>query len=468
MRLQLSIFGIPVRIQPWFFLTVLLIGGIDRPMAAAAIWVVAAFLGVLLHELGHAVTCIAFGYRPEIELVAMGGVTRWRRAGPLPPLRHLVISAAGPLTGIVAGGLCLVLLRAVQPAPGTLAGAALSDLVWVNLGWGVLNLLPVLPLDGGNIATSLAEMVFGPRGRVVARWISLAVTVVLALLLVKAGQLWLTILCVYLAAINWRSLQAEQSRGAAGSAAAGAWTAEAHDPEANLARLEETAQEGRWQELAALAESLHDQAQDDALRAHALKALAVARLQLGDPAGTREALDAMPPGTPPDPALIGSLLHDQGQPFAALPHLTQALEHSPSPLVEPRWVAAVTATSRFTEAADLVDAQDGRTSGPGSGISLEALARLDDAAYQAGAFAEAARFQIHLFHRASRPTDAFNAACSLTRAGDVEPALDWLTTAVDAGFDDLDQLDQDSDLEQLHGNPRFIKLRDRLSIDRST
>ena len=44
----------------------------------------------------------------------------------------------------------------------------LNDVMWVNLGWGVLNLLPILPLDGGHIASSVAELVAGRKGRLAA------------------------------------------------------------------------------------------------------------------------------------------------------------------------------------------------------------------------------------------------------------------------------------------------------------
>lgn len=450
MSIQLSVLGIPLRIQPWFFVTVYLIGGLGRPPELAAVWVVAAFLAVLLHELGHAGACIALGYSPEIELYAMGGVTSWRRSGSETPLRHLLISAAGPVTGIIIGSICLAFLAKGSLAPDGLAANALKDLVFTNLGWGILNLVPVLPLDGGNIATSIAVMVLGARGRVLARGLSLAVTIALAGLFLFLRELWLAFLCAFLAAVNWRALQTERlSRSGPG-------LVRGHEGGGTLASLEAAATDGRWDELASLATSLHDRAKDNAQRAYALRMLVRARLELGDVVAARTAFNAMPEGAPSDPALLGSLLHDEGQAFAALPHLNAALKQRPSPLAEARWMESVIRTGRFSQAADLIE------SAAGAHINPRTVARLDEAAYEAGAFEDAARFQIALFRRASRPTDAYNAACSLARAGRLDEAVRWLETSVEAGLDDPTQIDRDADLDAIRSRTDFARIRERL------
>jgi len=54
-------------------------------------------------------------------------------------------------------------------------------LLWINLVWPILNLLPVFPLDGGQIVRQLCEGWFGPRGVVVSLSISIAVAALLAL-----------------------------------------------------------------------------------------------------------------------------------------------------------------------------------------------------------------------------------------------------------------------------------------------
>ncbi len=97
-------------------------------------------------------------------------------------------------------------------APGSVLRIA-NYVVWVNLGWGVLNLLPILPLDGGHIASSLAEMVAGSRGRIAARAFSIVLTVAIGLWAVTAGDWWILILCAVFTYANVQGLAAERSRG---------------------------------------------------------------------------------------------------------------------------------------------------------------------------------------------------------------------------------------------------------------
>jgi membrane-associated protease RseP (regulator of RpoE activity) len=85
----------------------------------------------------------------------------------------------------------------------------LDFVLWVNLGWGVLNLLPILPLDGGHIASSLAGMVAGHRGRVAARVFSITLTVTIGLWALLAGQWWIAVLGVVLTYANVQGLRAE-------------------------------------------------------------------------------------------------------------------------------------------------------------------------------------------------------------------------------------------------------------------
>jgi membrane-associated protease RseP (regulator of RpoE activity) len=177
-------------------------------------------VGVLLHELGHAFAGRRLGLEPWIQLHAFGGLTGWRRPRPLTPVHDIMISASGPAVGIAVGG-ALLAAGLAGVVEGETMRRILEYAIWVNLGWGVLNLLPVLPLDGGHIAASLARLAFGERGQVVALALSIALTVVLAGWAVVAGQWWLAILGVVLTLANVRSLKsAWEARRWAGRAAA--------------------------------------------------------------------------------------------------------------------------------------------------------------------------------------------------------------------------------------------------------
>ena len=61
-------------------------------------WVVAVFLSVLVHEMGHALAIRALGVQPWITLYGMGGLTS-HRGGRLPPKTQILVSLAGPAAG---------------------------------------------------------------------------------------------------------------------------------------------------------------------------------------------------------------------------------------------------------------------------------------------------------------------------------------------------------------------------------
>ena len=211
-RRGLQIFGFPLRIDPFFFVTAWLIGGRQEPLWMV-VWVVIVLTGVLAHELGHAFAGRRLGMAPWIQLMAFGGMTGWRQPRPLTPGQQIFISAAGPAVGITIGGAVLLAGTA-----GLFAGASpsllrvLDFVLWVNLGWGVLNLLPILPLDGGHIASSLAGIVAGNRGRVAARVFSIILTVTIGLWALVAGQWWIAVLGAVLTYANVQGLRAETAR----------------------------------------------------------------------------------------------------------------------------------------------------------------------------------------------------------------------------------------------------------------
>lgn len=160
---------IPIRIEPGFLLVTGYIGwgyG-DTPLRQAGAALVAAF-SVLFHELGHALLARRFGCAPAITLHGTGGQTE--RSATLPFWKDLATIAAGPLSSLLLGALSFALLffwgvaelplRAVIAFP---AAAALR----MNLAWGALNSLPLLPLDGGKFALAVLARRWGLRA---LRW----------------------------------------------------------------------------------------------------------------------------------------------------------------------------------------------------------------------------------------------------------------------------------------------------------
>jgi Zn-dependent protease len=147
---------------------------------------VGLLLGVLLHELAHALVARRVGLTVDgITLSWMGGVTRIQGDASR-PRDELVVAGVGPLTSAAFGGV-LWLLRLVFEAggAGALVVAALGWLALINLLLAVFNMLPAAPLDGGRVLHAAIWGVSGDRWR--ASRASSTAGVVLGAVVVAAG-----------------------------------------------------------------------------------------------------------------------------------------------------------------------------------------------------------------------------------------------------------------------------------------
>lgn len=171
---------IPIRIYPFFWLLICLIGWMSsNTLAGTFIWAVVIFFSVLIHEYGHALTAMAFGQKSHIELVGLGGVTV--RQGPKQKLwKEFLIVFNGPLAGfmiyIIASQFRYVL---EGDAPEWLKYTIFITMV-ANLFWTILNLLPIHPLDGGKLLSIILESFFGIAGVRAALLISSVLAIVVS------------------------------------------------------------------------------------------------------------------------------------------------------------------------------------------------------------------------------------------------------------------------------------------------
>lgn len=168
--LSFRFFGIPVRIRASFLLIAVGLGLLARfPTDRIIAWAVIVFVSILIHELGHALTAIAFGATVDIELNGFGGLTRWSvGSGELSPGRRFLVAGAGSAFGVAFGGAAWLIAGATGPHFG-LAGFVLDVLVRVNVFWGLLNWLPLRPLDGGHLLESFLEGIVPKRASTISR-----------------------------------------------------------------------------------------------------------------------------------------------------------------------------------------------------------------------------------------------------------------------------------------------------------
>jgi Zn-dependent protease len=162
------LFGIPVTIQPSFLVIAALLGFAGRPpLIFLVAWVVVVFVSILIHELGHALTARSYGAQVAIELNAIGGLTSWEVPGQeLSPGRRALVAAAGSGVGVIFGVLVWVFDQLTGPYHGV-ADFVVSNLIRVNVFWGLLNWLPIRPLDGGHLFTSLLQKVVPARAETI-------------------------------------------------------------------------------------------------------------------------------------------------------------------------------------------------------------------------------------------------------------------------------------------------------------
>lgn len=177
--LQFPVGPFPVVVEPSFWIFSVLLGWSDRPELVAS-WVAICFVSILVHELGHGLVSRAFGATAWIRLYSFGGLCYSDRRHS--KWRDIAVSVAGPAAGFCLGGL-VVLANHFNPTDNPFGRYCLYQAMWVNFGWGALNLLPVLPLDGGHVLANL----LGEKRKRLTTWVSAGVACAAAV----AAAVWL-------------------------------------------------------------------------------------------------------------------------------------------------------------------------------------------------------------------------------------------------------------------------------------
>jgi len=179
-------FGFDVAVRPGFLIFTALIVFVYQD--AFGVWLAGALaVFTLLHELGHALAARNSGADASISLDFMAGYTSFRPRIPLTKWRRVFISIAGPATQIIVSVGVLVAMG-VNPFDLDSVGEqdATAAIWWAGPAIGLINLIPVLPLDGGHIAQTgleaalrrpaLREMVFASLVVTIGAGVTIALT----------------------------------------------------------------------------------------------------------------------------------------------------------------------------------------------------------------------------------------------------------------------------------------------------
>lgn len=427
-----SLLAIPVRVTPAFLLLGVF-GARSRDVGGIAVWLACLFVSVLIHELGHALVARHFGHRVRIELHGMGG-TCWHEGARLPTSKNVAISLAGPFAGFALGAV-FFFVDAFVPVEHPLWRMFVGDVLWSSVFYGALNLLPILPLDGGHVLQLLLKHRWPKKGDDYANVVSVVVAAAVLVVAVVYQAWWLGFLLIFLAwshAAKLRELwQQRRDRGSA--------------DDVNAVRAAYEA--GDFAVVAARAGAVAARVNSEKTRAELLQMQAHALLNLDKPAEAMAALQKMPAGYA-SPAVVAPVLLALGRAKEALP-LLQALTQQTPLFWRPHLVTALNAAGFHQDAID-----EAKKAGD--------PAILEQALFFAGKFAEALELSRELFSSTKEPVNAYNAACACARLDRKDDAFYWLGQAVDAGYADRAHFLADDDLASLRSDGRYEGIASRI------
>jgi stage IV sporulation protein FB len=460
-RAHFRIFGIPVRVEPFFVVVAFLFGIRLEPLWLVFAFAVIVFVSVLVHELGHAVTYRLLGQRSAIVLHGFGGFTVPTGGGRrvLSKPKSILVSVSGALTQLLLLGIPLRILyesgwgddQIVAWARTGFDGFSWYPIVyylsWVSTWWAVFNLLPIRPLDGGHVAEELV-------GFENACKLSIGAAIVAGFLAYRASFIGLFGLLFFglFAYMNFQELRAGQHTG----------VFDVNAPEGGT----RSGGGGRFGRRMRRRGSPNLQV----VRPPGAGALPDLTPRASTAEAETRAWNALRAGEGDRAASIMRQAGGGGNPYlrASISLLTGPLEmaddlfeaaYSQDPGGPPNLVPATLLADRgraVPVAARLV--ASGR---PG----VEAASGLQTHLHYAGRFRAAAEVGEQVFGAGpqSPPQTAFEVACSWARAGEPDEALRWVEAAVDAGFHAPGLLDGEPDLASVRALPGWAAVRSRLS-----
>jgi len=206
-----NLFGIPFYVAPSWFLILGLVtwsyasgiaaqfpalGG-SLPLILGFVTALLLFASVLAHELGHSFVAIKQGIEVKsITLFLFGGLASLEKESKT-PAEAFWVAIAGPLVSILLFG--IVTAIQVSTAVSGPFAALVGTLAYVNLALAVFNLIPGLPLDGGNMlkaiiwkitGNSYKGVVFASRAGQFIGWLAIASGLIPLLVLGSFGNFW--------------------------------------------------------------------------------------------------------------------------------------------------------------------------------------------------------------------------------------------------------------------------------------
>lgn len=434
-----SIAGIPVTIDPTFFVIVAILGLYGSTLAVIVAWVVIVTISILVHELGHAFAYRRYGAEPAIQLYGFGGLTT---GIALPPGRTIVVSLAGPFSGIVLLGLPALVIDHTMDPSDEFWSTVVGLVVFVNVFWSFVNLLPLLPLDGGHVTRAVIELATGRNPDRPTHIVSIVVGGLLVAVALFYGLLFAAMLALFFVGTNWSALKRIGVPELARELAAGQQKLAAGSPRDAIAAGERVAASKPPKDLMGAAHELQ----------------AWGWLAESNTANAERALSSLPQGAVASSTVRGGLALTAGRDDEGLALMTYGFVNEPA---GPDKLFAASQAARVGKTQDLARELLAMADGRGA----EPAALLASLLHHGGRYAEAARVGDLVFRDGRAPRDkvAFQVACSAGSAGHPDDSLGWLRAAIEHGWTDGARVLSEPDLALARAQPGFAGIYRRLT-----
>lgn len=446
--MSFRLFGVDVEIQIGFWITAFLLGlsAFGRggfQVGPMLLWMAIVLISVLVHEYGHAFAFRRHAIRSSIVLHWMGGHTMPQAVLPLSRLEHVIISVAGPFAGFalaaVAYSAQVLLEGPIQSAPPLVKlGLQLTQLV--NVSWGIINLLPVLPFDGGHVL----EHALGPKRAKLTAVISLVAGLAVAGYFVSTGNILGAVLFGMAAVRSFRTLQEPAPLGRSGPMAGQSRESVDSEVAVLLRRAHAALGDDQLDRAMELAEQALERTSGPCHEAvAALEIMAWAHYfsgRLEDAEATARRASVV---GPVDAALAATLLLARGERKEArrLLELSRAQGDDRKEVVGPLIQVLLEEGEVARASAVAYDVVDS--------LSEDDIRRMASLAFEGGAFAWAAALREAVFVRRQEAEDAYEAARARAKNSEPDRAVEMLRGAVAAGFSDRARAWSDAALSSL-------------------
>lgn len=168
-----TLFGIPIRLDSsLIILFILMISDFRDPVMGVGAGLL-LLISIVLHELGHSLTAMAFGCKVrDITLMMIGGAATLTGM-PKKAWQEFLVAIAGPLVSLILGLVGILCFQPLVYRPTmtpTFSCFIHYNLGWLNMGLFLFNLIPAFPMDGGRVLRSILRQFF--MGKVKATWLA--------------------------------------------------------------------------------------------------------------------------------------------------------------------------------------------------------------------------------------------------------------------------------------------------------